>query len=175
MVNKGRVFKFGDNIDTDVIIPARYLVTTDPKTLAAHCLEDISTGFAKEVKEGDIIVGGVNFGCGSSREQAVLAILGSGVKIVLAESYARIFYRNCINRGLYALEVTKDALRQISDGDIIAVDLANGEIQKMQDNAVFKFKPISEKMKDIIEVGGIIPYTKAKLSKNNCDGRISNE
>jgi 3-isopropylmalate dehydratase small subunit len=161
----GRVFKFGDNIDTDVIIPARYLVTTDPKALAAHCMEDVSDTFAKDVREGDIIVGGANFGCGSSREQAVLAILGCGVKVVLAESFARIFYRNCINRGLYALEVSQETLSRISEGDVILVDLEKGEIKKNGDNEVLKFKPISDEMKRIIEAGGIIPYTRVKIAE----------
>jgi len=159
----GRVFKFGDDIDTDLIIPARYLVTTDTKEIAVHCLEEVSPTFVKEVKEGDIVVGGSNFGCGSSREQAVIAFYGNGVKVILAESFARIFYRNCINRGVYALEVAKDILEQILDGDKISVDLEKGEIKKA--DKTFKFKPISEEMKRIVQAGGIIPYTKAQLGK----------
>ncbi len=165
MVLSGRVFKFGDNIDTDVIIPARYLVTTDPKALAEHCMEDVSATFASEVREGDIIVGGSNFGCGSSREQAVLAIMGCGVKVVLAENFARIFYRNCINRGLYALEVSKETLEVISQGDVISVDLEKGAIQKRGSAKVFSFKPISDEMKKIISAGGIIPYTRQIIAK----------
>ncbi|MBA1335340.1 MAG: 3-isopropylmalate dehydratase small subunit [Firmicutes bacterium] len=165
MVLTGKVFKFGDNIDTDVIIPARYLVTTDPAALAEHCMEDVSATFAKEVRKGDIIVGGSNFGCGSSREQAVLAIMGCGVKVVLAESFARIFYRNCINRGLYALEVSKATLDRIFQGDAISVDLEKGEIIKEGSSEFFNFKPISDEMKRIVAAGGIIPYTRQRIAK----------
>lgn len=165
MALTGKVFKFGDNIDTDVIIPARYLVTTDPAALAEHCMEDVSAAFAKEVRKGDIIVGGSNFGCGSSREQAVLAIMGCGVKVVLAESFARIFYRNCINRGLYALEVSKATLDRISQGEVISVDLERGEITREGSAEAFDFKPISDDMKRIVAAGGIIPYTRQRIAK----------
>lgn len=160
----GKVFKFGDNIDTDLILPARYLVTTDSEILKHHCMEDISTSFAKEVKAGDFILGGENFGCGSSREQAVLAILGCGVKAILAESFARIFYRNSINRGLYLLEISKDTLRGINEGDTLQISLDKGEII-CSNGKKFIFKPISSEMREIVEAGGIINYTKSRLVK----------
>ncbi|MDP3487957.1 MAG: 3-isopropylmalate dehydratase small subunit [Bacillota bacterium] len=164
MIMQGRIFKFGDDIDTDAIIPARYLVTTDIKTLASYCFEEVSPAFAKEVQEGDIIVGGSNFGCGSSREQAVVAIVGNGVRVILAESFARIFYRNCINRGIYALEIPSEAVEQIHDGETISMDLEKGEITTAQGALPLKFTPISEDMRRIVEAGGIIPYTKAQLA-----------
>ena len=115
---EGKVWKYGDNIDTDVIIPARYLVTTDPKTLAAHCMEDIDQAFAKEVQPGDIIVGGANFGCGSSREHAPISIKGAGVSCIIAESFARIFFRNAINIGLPILE-SPEAAHDAQKGDVL--------------------------------------------------------
>ncbi len=170
MIITGRVFKFGDNIDTDVIIPARHLVTIDPKELAKHCMEDISDTFAKEVREGDIIIGGANFGCGSSREQAVVAIQGCGIKLILARNFARIFYRNCINRGLYALEVDHEVLDNISQGVEISVDIENGKITAADLGSIYSFKPIPEEMQKIIRAGGIIPYTREKLNNNSKGG-----
>lgn len=170
MIITGRAFKFGDNIDTDVIIPARHLVTTDPKELAKHCMEDISDTFAKEVKQGDIIIGGANFGCGSSREQAVVAIQGCGIKLILAKSFARIFYRNCINRGLYVLEIENEVLDSISEGVEVSVDIDNGEITVADTGDIYSFKPIPEEMQKIIRAGGIIPYTRDKLNNNSKGG-----
>jgi 3-isopropylmalate/(R)-2-methylmalate dehydratase small subunit len=170
MIFTGRVFKFGDNIDTDVIIPARYLVTTDPRALAKHCMEDVSDTFAGQVSEGDIIIGGANFGCGSSREQAVVAIQGCGVSMVLARSFARIFYRNCINRGLYALEVPDEVFENISEGTVISVDIEKGQITAGDSGMVFSFRPIPMEMRRIIDAGGIIPYTKKKLNNSSKGG-----
>ncbi len=165
MLFKGKVFKFGDNIDTDVIIPARYLVTTESKVLAQHCMEDISQTFSKEVSEGDIIVGGENFGCGSSREQAVLSILGCGVKVILANSFARIFYRNSINRGLYAIEISESILKEIDNGDIISVDTDKGVIKNFDKDKVYKFNSIPKEMQKILDSGGMVELTKNAVKK----------
>lgn len=122
MINKGNAIKYGDNVDTDVIIPARYLNTSDPKELAVHCMEDLDKDFTSKVKDGDIIIGGFNFGCGSSREHAPIAIKASGISLVIAKSFARIFYRNAINIGLAIIECP-EAVDRISDGDEVEVDL----------------------------------------------------
>lgn len=172
MLFEGKVFKFEDNVDTDVIIPARYLITTDSRILSKHCMEDISENFAKEVNEGDIIVAGSNFGCGSSREQAVLALLGCGVKVILAESFARIFYRNCINRGLYVLELSRDILNDINEGEKISIDFDRGEITNLKTKKKYYFSNISNEMKDILEAGGIIEQTKVRLNKISDKGGI---
>ena len=151
----GRVFKYGDNIDTDVIIPARYLNTSDSKELAAHCMEDIDAEFVNKVKKGDIMVGMKNFGCGSSREHAPIAIKESGISCVIAASFARIFYRNAINIGLPILEC-EEAAEAILDGDEVEVDFSAGEIQDLTNGRSFKAQPFPEFLQDIIASGGLI-------------------
>lgn len=155
----GRVWKFGDNIDTDIIIPARYLASTDPKTLGEHCMEPIAPTFSKDVKPGDIIVGGYNFGSGSSREHAPIAILALGIPLVIAKSFARIFYRNGFNKGLALLEADIDDL--VENGDEIEIDVLTGTITTKK--AVVQAKPIPPFMVELINEGGLINYLKKKL------------
>jgi len=162
LIFEGTTFKYGDNVDTDVIIPARYLNTLDPDELASHCMEDIDRDFSKKVKKGDIIVAGENFGCGSSREHAPLAIKASGVSCVIAASFARIFYRNAINIGLPILE-SKDASINISEGDVVVVDLENGTIENKTTGKSWGSEPFPEFMQQIINAGGLINRTKLKL------------
>ncbi len=157
MIVKGRVFKYGNDVDTDVIIPARYLNTTSESELASHCMEDIDSGFVKNVKPGDIIVAGDNFGCGSSREHAPLAIKASGVSIVIANSFARIFYRNSINIGLPILECP-EAVKGISAGDEVQVDLSQGKITNLTTGKTYKAQPFPPFIQEIIEAGGLIKY-----------------
>ncbi len=157
MIVKGRVFKYGNDVDTDVIIPARYLNTTSESELASHCMEDIDSGFVKKVKPGDIIVAGDNFGCGSSREHAPLAIKASGVSIVIANSFARIFYRNSINIGLPILECP-EAVKGISAGDEVQVDLSQGKITNLTTGKTYKAQPFPPFIQEIIEAGGLIKY-----------------
>lgn len=152
---KGKVFKFGDDIDTDVIVPATYLNTFDPLQLAKHCMEYTSPDFYKQVKQGDIMVAGRNFGCGSSREHAPIAIKGCGVPMVIAKSFARIFYRNAINIGLYILECP-EAVDNIDDGDEVSVDLDTGVITNITKNATFKAQPFPPFIQDIINNGGLL-------------------
>ncbi|MCS7150755.1 MAG: 3-isopropylmalate dehydratase small subunit [Caldimicrobium sp.] len=159
---KGKAWKFGDNIDTDVIIPARYLNTTDPAELAKHCMEDADPDFPKKVKKGDIIVAGRNFGCGSSREHAPIAIKASGVSCVIAESFARIFYRNAFNTGLLIIECP-EAVRETETGDLLEVDIEKGEIRNKTKKKLFKFKPIPEFMRNILDDGGLIPHIMKKF------------
>ena len=156
---KGKVFKYGDNVDTDVIIPARYLNTSDPDELAAHCMEDIDVNFTKNVKPGDIIVAGKNFGCGSSREHAPLAIKASGVACVIAESFARIFYRNAINIGLPILE-SAEAVADLKNGDEIEVDFETGVIRNTRNNKEYRAQPFPTFIQDIMESGGLIEAVK---------------
>ncbi len=157
----GKVFKYQDNIDTDVIIPARYLNTTDPKELAKKCMVDIDEEFAQKVKEGDFIVAGENFGCGSSREHAPIAIKESGIKCVIAKNYARIFYRNSFNIGLPILE-SEEAVEKIENGDEIEVNISTGEIKNITKNETYYANPIPEFMEKIIEAGGLVEYVKNK-------------
>jgi 3-isopropylmalate/(R)-2-methylmalate dehydratase small subunit len=159
MILKGRVWKFGDNIDTDIIIPARYLALTDPKALGEHCMEPLAPMFHKEVKPGDIIVGGSNFGCGSSREHAPIAISALGIPLVIAKSFARIFYRNGFNKGLALLEA--DIAGDVEDGQMIEVDLASGMIKLKEKQT--KAKPIPPFMEELINAGGLINYLRKKL------------
>lgn len=151
----GNVFKYGDNVDTDVIIPARYLNTSVDKELAAHCMEDIDADFVKNVKDGDIIVANKNFGCGSSREHAPIAIKESGISIVIAKSFARIFYRNSINIGLGIVECP-EAAEEISEGDIVEADMDNGIIYNRTTGKQYKTAPFPEFVQKIIENGGLI-------------------
>jgi len=159
---EGKVWKYGDNIDTDVIIPARYLVTTDPKTLAAHCLEDLDTAFAGQVEPGDIIVGGRNFGCGSSREHAPISIKGAGVSCIIAESFARIFFRNAINIGLPILE-SPEAVEDAQKGDVLSVDLVTGTITNQRTGKTYQASPYPPFVLGIINAGGLVPYTRREL------------
>lgn len=151
----GNVIKYGDNVDTDVIIPARYLNTSDHKELAAHCMEDLDKTFVTRVQNGDIITAGYNFGCGSSREHAPIAIKASGVSLVIAKSFARIFYRNSINIGLAIVECP-EAVDGISEGDKVEADLDNGIIRNLTTGAEFKTEPFPEFVQKIIENGGLI-------------------
>lgn len=161
MALEGKVWRYGDNIDTDVIIPARYLNTFDPKELAQHCMVDIDETFAPNVKEGDIMVGGKNFGCGSSREHAPIAIKASGVPVVVAASFARIFYRNGINIGLPLLELG-DQVEKIKAGDRIRVDLGAGRVENLSTGETFKAQPLPGFIQDIAKAGGLIRYVKGK-------------
>lgn len=161
---KGKVWRYGDNIDTDVIIPARYLNTFDPKELASHCMVDIDETFAKNVKDGDIMVGGKNFGCGSSREHAPVAIKASGVPVVIAASFARIFYRNCINIGLPLLEIGAD-VEKIHVGDELSVDVSTGVIHDLTTGDTFQAHPLPGFIQDIAKAGGLVEYVKQQTKK----------
>ena len=154
---QGRVFKYGNDVDTDVIIPARYLNTTSETELAGHCMEDIDPDFIKKVKAGDIIVAGDNFGCGSSREHAPIAIKASGVSLVIANSFARIFYRNSINIGLPILECP-EAVKEISAGDIVSCDLGEGIIKNETTGKTFTAEPFPPFIQEIIADGGLIKH-----------------
>ena len=151
----GKILKYGDNVDTDVIIPARYLNTADHKELASHCMEDIDKDFVKKVKDGDIIVGGANFGCGSSREHAPIAIKNSGVSCVIAATFARIFFRNSINIGLAILECP-EASEKIENGDEVNVDFDTGIITNVTKNETYKAEPFPEFVKNIIDSDGLL-------------------
>ena len=157
----GRVFKYGDNVDTDVIIPARYLNTSDPKELASHCMEDIDLNFSKKVKQGDIIVANKNFGCGSSREHAPIAIKESGVSCVIASTFARIFYRNAINIGLPILEC-EEAVKAIEPDDQLEVNFNTGVIKNLTKNEQYQGQAFPEFMQKIIDNNGLIGYIKNK-------------
>ena len=157
----GKVHKYGDNVDTDVIIPARYLNTADHKELAAHCMEDIDVDFVKNVKPGDIMVAEQNFGCGSSREHAPIAIKAAGVSCVIAQTFARIFYRNSINIGLPIIEC-KEAAENIDAGDEVEVDFDNGMIYNRTKGTEFKGQPFPEFMQKIIKAEGLVNYINQK-------------
>ncbi len=161
MKANGHVFKYGDNVDTDVIIPARYLNSSDPKELALHCMEDIDTEFVKNVQKGDIIVADKNFGCGSSREHAPLAIKASGVSCVIAETFARIFYRNAINIGLPIIECPQ-ASKGVSAGDEVEVDFDSGMIYNKTKGTQFQGQAFPEFMQKIIEAEGLVNYINQK-------------
>ena len=160
---RGTVFKYGDNVDTDVIIPARYLATSEPSELAKHCMEDIDTSFHTRVQKGDIIVANKNFGCGSSREHAPIAIKASGVACVIAETFARIFYRNCINIGLPIIECA-DAAKEIEDGDVVAIDFDSGLITDETTGKTYQGQAFPPFMQGLIDAGGLINYVNAKES-----------
>ncbi len=157
----GKGWKYGDNVNTDEIIPARYLNTTDEKELASHCMEDIDKDFVKKISEGDIIVAGDNFGCGSSREHAPISIKALGISCVIAKSFARIFFRNAINIGLPIFE-SEEAGTGISDGDNVKVDINSSTITNLTTNKDYSFAPFADEMKDIIQAGGLMEYIKAK-------------
>ncbi len=164
MKAKGRVHKFGDDINTDEIIPAKFLNTSDAAELASHCMEGISDAAAKSLNKGDIIVGGRNFGCGSSREHAPYSIKMRGIPCVIAESFARIFYRNSINIGLPILE-SPEASKAIGDGDIIEADFINGDIRNISKNEVYKAQRFPQFMQELIEAGGLIKWIKKGKGK----------
>ena len=156
----GTAIKYGDNIDTDVIIPARYLTTSDPKELASHCMEDIDKDFAKRVQPGDIMVGGKNFGCGSSREHAPISIKESGISCVIASTFARIFYRNAINIGLPIVECP-EASEKIQSGDQVSVDFDTGVIKNLTKNESYQGEPFPPFIQGIISAGGLMNAIKA--------------
>ncbi|MBI5027059.1 MAG: 3-isopropylmalate dehydratase small subunit [Nitrospirae bacterium] len=165
MILRGKVWKFGNDINTDAIIPARYLNTSDPKELARHVMEDADRDFPNKVKPGDIIVAGKNFGCGSSREHAPIAIKASGIQAVIAKSFARIFYRNAFNIGLPIFESPES--EDISEGDEIEIDANRGVIKNLTKGKDYKAKPIPAFMQELISAGGLIEWTKKKLSRKN--------
>ena len=165
MIFKGKVWKFGDNVDTDAIIPARYLTTSDPRKLAAHCMEDADPNFVARMKAGDIILGGENFGCGSSREHAPIAIKAAGISCVVAKSFARIFYRNAFNMGLPIFE-SRELGDAIKKGEKITVDSAKGTITIIKENKTFTINPIPPFMEKLIADGGLMKNIARKRGKN---------
>ena len=163
MIFEGAVHKYGRDIDTDVIIPARYLNTSDPAELATHCMEDIDADFVKRVQPGDIIVAHENFGCGSSREHAPVAIKASGVSVVVAASFARIFYRNAINTGL-PIVVCPEAASAAQAGDRLRVDLAAGTVENLTQGKTYAAEAFPPFMQELIDSGGLMPYVKSRLA-----------
>ena len=159
---RGNAWKYGDNVDTDVIIPARYLNTSNPQELASHCMEDIDSTFAKEIHPNDVVVAGENFGCGSSREHAPIAIKASGASIVIAKSFARIFFRNAINIGLPILEHPTFS-DECSKGDVIEVDLSSGILRNVTTGKEYECSAFPSEIQNLISQGGLINYTKSKL------------
>jgi 3-isopropylmalate/(R)-2-methylmalate dehydratase small subunit len=160
----GKVHKYGANVNTDVIIPARYLNVSDPAELARHCMEDIDKDFLDRVQPGDIIVATTNFGCGSSREHAPLAIKAAGISCIIAKSFARIFYRNAMNIGLPLLECA-EAVDRTGAGDILAVDLTSGKIKNLSIGVLFTASSYPDFMAELISVGGLIEYTKKRIAR----------
>jgi 3-isopropylmalate/(R)-2-methylmalate dehydratase small subunit len=163
VIIKGKIYKFGNDVNTDEIIPARYLNTSDPKELAAHVMEDADPQFPKKAKAGDIIVAGKNFGCGSSREHAPLAIKASGIACVVAESYARIFYRNAFNIGLTIMEC--QAAAEAQTGHVLSIDTTTGEIKNLTLKKTYASKPIPPFMQELISAGGLMEYVRKGLMK----------
>ena len=161
---EGKVWKFGDNIDTDLIIAARYLNTSDPKELAKYVMEDADPDFVKKMREGDIIVAGENFGCGSSREHAPIALKSAGVSAIIAPTFARIFYRNAFNMGLPIFELEEAS--EINEGDIIKVDMDSGEVINTTTNKTYKFRAIPEFMQELVNAGGLINFAKEEISRS---------
>ncbi len=161
---KGKAHKYGDNVDTDVIIPARYCTSINLADLVPHCLEDLDPNFIKKVKQGDVLVGGKNFGCGSSREVAPMTIKGAGVSVVIAESFARIFYRNSINVGMPILECP-EAAKAIADGNEVEIDLAAGKVRDLKTGKEFSAAPFPAVMQEIIDIGGMANFVKKRLSE----------
>ncbi|MGB9936217.1 MAG: 3-isopropylmalate dehydratase small subunit [Methanobacterium sp.] len=161
---KGKAWKFGDDIDTDLIVPGRYLVLRDEKDLAKHVMEGADPEFAKKVKPSDVMIGGRNFGCGSSREHAPIAIKGAGITAVVAESFARIFYRNSINVGLPLIEI-KGISKHINEGDEIEIDMEKGILKNLTTNKEFKIKGLPPFMVEILDEGGLIPYLKHHIDE----------
>lgn len=159
---RGHVHKVGEHIDTDAIIPARFLVTSDPARLGEQCMAGLEPDWVKRVQKGDIIVAGRNFGCGSSREHAPIAILGAGIPVVIGHSFARIFYRNAFNMGLLLMEVG-DAIDKISDGDEIEIDASRGIIRNLSNGEEINCQPLPESMRRILDSGGLVPYVRERL------------
>jgi 3-isopropylmalate/(R)-2-methylmalate dehydratase small subunit len=159
---EGQAWKFGDDVNTDEIIPARYLNTIDPQELAAHCMEDADAGFAAKVRPGDVIVAGSNFGCGSSREHAPIAIKAAGVSCVVAKTFARIFFRNAINTGLPIIQ-SPEAAEEIQPGDRLAIDLAGGTLRNLTQNKTYAVPPFPKAMQDIIAAGGLMNFVKQSM------------
>ncbi|MCX8118802.1 MAG: 3-isopropylmalate dehydratase small subunit [Desulfobacterota bacterium] len=167
---EGRIWKFGADVDTDAIIPARYLNQSDPKELARHAMEDERPEFAREVRPGDILLADKNFGCGSSREHAPLALKAAGISCIIAKSFARIFFRNSFNLGLPLLE-SPEAADAIQDGDRVRVDLTTGEIEDLTLGKKFRATPIPAFMRELLEDGGLIPHLRKKFSKERSEPR----
>ncbi|MFP3927557.1 MAG: 3-isopropylmalate dehydratase small subunit [Desulfobacteraceae bacterium] len=157
----GRVWRFGDHVDTDLIIPARFLNVSDAEDLASHCFADHRPDFAGGCSEGDVLVAGKNFGCGSSREHAPLAVKEAGIRVIIAESFARIFYRNAFNIGLPLLE-SAEAARSLQEGETVSIDLGSGEIVREADGKTFRSEPVPEFMQDLIRAGGLVPYLRER-------------
>ena len=168
MIIKGKVWKFKDNIDTDVIIPARYLNTSDPKELALHCMEDYDSEFVKKMDKGDIIVAGKNFGCGSSREHAPIALKAAGVSCIIVKSFARIFFRNAINIGLPIYE-SEEAADQCSQGDILEIDSTQGIIKNLTKDKIYKTNLLPEFIQKVISLGGLRKYVKEEIKRRGSD------
>jgi len=160
---EGKVWKFGKNIDTDIIIAARYLNTSEPKELAKHIMEDADPEFTQKMESGDIIVADENFGCGSSREHAPIALKAAGIAAVIAPTFARIFYRNAFNMGLPIFELKE--INEINEGDIVKIDMSSGEIINKTTNKSYKFTPIPEFMQELVDSGGLIEFAKKEISK----------
>ena len=163
MIYQGKVHRLGEHIDTDAIIPAKYLVTFDPKELGEKCMDGLEEGWVSRVQPGDIMVADRNFGCGSSREHAPVAILGAGIPVVVAHSFARIFYRNAFNRGLLLIEL-RDAVNEIKDGNTITIDSEAGTLTIKESNKVLHFPKLPEFIQNLVQSGGLIPYVKNKLN-----------
>ena len=158
----GTVWKYGDSVDTDVIIPARYLTTTDEAELAKHAMEDLDDGFASGVRSGDVVVAGANFGCGSSREHAPIALKGTGVSAVVASSFARIFFRNAINTGL-PIVTCPEAVAATDAGDEVEVDVASGQVRNVTKNQTFEAEPLPDFIMDIVRRGGLVEWVKSRV------------
>ncbi len=166
MIARGKAHKYGDHMDTDAIIPARYLDTTDPAEMATHCMEDVDAAFVSRAQAGDMIVAGKNFGCGSSREHAPIAIKAAGISCVIAAGFARIFYRNSFNIGLPIIE-QPEAATAINAGDEVEVDLENGLIRDLTSGEEWEFAALTGPVAELIEVGGLVNLTRRKLGANN--------
>ena len=160
---QGKVWKFGDNIDTDLIIAARYLNTSEPKELAKHVMEDADPEFVSKMSEGDIIVAGENFGCGSSREHAPIALKAAGINAIIAPTFARIFYRNAFNMGLPIFELAEAA--EINEGDTVRIDMDEGVVINVTQAKTYKFTPIPEFMQELVDTGGLIEFAKKEISQ----------
>jgi len=165
---RGKVLKFGDNVDTDVIIPSQYCVSSEPSFLGAHCMEGLDAEFSKKVQPGDILMGGENFGCGSSREQAPLAIRGCGIAAVVAKSFARIFYRNAINIAL-PIVIAPSAVEEAQTGDILEINLDTGKIFNITRQTSYQANPFPPFLQEIISAGGLVNYVKAKKGKKRIE------
>ena len=168
MIIKGKIWKFKDNVDTDVIIPARYLNTSDPKELALHCMEDYDSEFVKKMNQGDIIVAGRNFGCGSSREHAPIALKAAGVSCIIAQSFARIFFRNAINIGLPIFE-SEEITDQCSEGEFLKVDTEKGIMENIKKGKTYKLNSLPAFIQNIISLGGLREYVKEEVKRRKRD------